>query len=135
MKRAFLIGIGMLLLILLFAGHDESTHERSYVGEGPDISSPHREAVKRACLEGTLAPGQGNEKLGLRAPQDYYGKFVRSAKTEVESETKVTVTIVYKAIGNLVSDGDLLILTGTCGPDGISWESGGTVAKKFPDIF
>lgn len=125
----FFAFIGVLLIYLPTLG--EPDPRRYKIAEGTSISSPHRTAIGIACSEKALRTGMPMDELGLAAPSEYHGTYVKSVTAEVESETRARVLIAYNAIGTVIRDGDTVVYTGTCGPIGITWEISGTVPKKY----
>ncbi len=105
---------------------------RQRVAEGASISNPHRTAIGIACTEKALRAGTPRDELGLAAPAEYHGEYVKSVALEVESETKARVIIAYRAISTVIREGDTVVYSATCPfGGGVTWEIGGTVPKKF----
>lgn len=105
---------------------------RQRVAEGASISNPHRTAIGIACTEKALRAGTPRDELGLAAPAEYHGEYVKSVALEVESETKARVIIAYRAISTVIREGDTVVYSATCPfGGGVTWEIGGTVPKKY----
>ncbi len=124
--------IGVLAVYLGYNPEGLSTREK--VLEANSFSLPHRTAIAFACRENTLRTGMPMAELRLETPSEYQSLYGKSVTTEVESETKARVIVVYKQIGYeraVIQDGDTVVYTGTCRPGGVSWEVSGTVPKKY----
>ena len=122
--------------ILLGLGYVTSSHRHDYgtrarVFNGVTLLHPHRTAVENACREKALRSGMSAADMGLEGSPNVESPIIRSVTIEVANEANAKVVIVFKAIGDVVSEGDTVIYSGTCGSDGMTWENGGTVPAPY----
>jgi type IV pilus assembly protein PilA len=122
--------IGILAAVAIPAYQDYTV--KAKIQEGVNVSNPARTALGIACSEAALATGltQTGVTLGLAAPTAYNGTYVKSVATGV-TNTDVTVTITYNAIGGAVADNATVLYQGTCGVGGLSWALTGSVLTKY----
>ena len=114
---------------------------RARVQEATNISNPARTALGIACSEGDLRVGMTHEELGLEPAQIYQGNYQSSMSASVVDSRTVTVTIVMKDIEDTthtwfqknpgVTQGELIVYTGTCGEGGMTWTVNGTVNDLY----
>ncbi|NIO39245.1 MAG: hypothetical protein GTO41_03005 [Burkholderiales bacterium] len=130
-------GSALLMTVILFGlGVSDSSASSVYtvhakIQEGVNLSNPHRTAIGIECSEQTLRPGMSNTELVLEAPSEYHGTYVESVTAKVESKKRAMVVISYKEIGSVVRRGDIVVYFATCGPNGTSWEIGGTLPRRY----
>ena len=113
--------------------------------EGTNLSNPHRTALGIACSEKVLEPGIDHETLGLEDKSLYESTYTRLVEARVTPDGRARATVVYKSIRGrgrgwpihhrefAVHEGDTVIYTGECGPEGITWaiDPASTVPKMY----
>ena len=124
--------IGILAAVAIPAYQDYTV--KAKIQEAVNLSSPHRTALGIACSESELViagAGATQTDLGLASPTAYNAKYTTTISAAGVNATSGTVTLVMKAIGNVVGANETIIYTGTCSPGGMNWTISGTVATKF----
>ena len=100
------------------------------VREAVSSANPARIALGIACSEGNL-PGMDNESLGLPAPDDLAGDYVRSVVAAGLGASGGTVIVTLAPIGDVIDEGRRIVFTGACGAGGMTWTVGGDVPPKY----
>jgi type IV pilus assembly protein PilA len=139
--------IGILAAIAIPAYQDYTI--KAKVSEGPSLASPVFTAMGVACSEGTLDASATLESLQVVptgvtkfAPSTVADWKYVDGSTGITmgtpvvgaSATTVTVTIPYKAIGNGVTAGQLIVYLGNCdSTTGLTWtiDASTTVSGKY----
>lgn len=124
--------IGILAAVAIPAYQDYTV--KTKIQEAVSLSSPHRTALGTACSMSELeidGSGATQTELGLASPTAYNGKYTTSIFAGGIDASSGTVTLVMKAIGNLVAANETIIYTGTCSRGGMRWTVSGTVAVKL----
>jgi type IV pilus assembly protein PilA len=134
--------IGILAAIAVPAYQDYTI--KAKVTEAVSLATPAMTAISVACSEGTLGnPAVDNSTFNLGVATAINGKYTTSvtavgAASGSPSVLSGTVTIVLKAIGSGVAEGDTIVYTAACSPDtGTSWTVTGTgtnISKYLPKV-
>jgi len=119
--------IGILAAIALPAYQDYTV--RAKLSEAVSVSAPARVAMGVACNDGTLATST-DAALGF-ATADAAWKYTTGIAGSAYADTGAVITATLAAIGTQVTAGQTITWTGLCGPGGMSWVVGGTVAAKY----
>ena len=119
--------IGILAAVALPAYQDYTV--KAKVSEAVSVSSPARIAAGVACNEGSLATAT-DATLGF-ATADAAWKYTTAVNGSAYSATGVVITAVMADIGSQIVAGQTITWTGLCGPGGMSWTVGGTVAAQY----
>lgn len=124
-----LVVVGILAAVAIPAYQDYTV--KAKVQESTNLTAPHRVALGVACAESSLAANQTNKDFGLMAPERYSGADTKSVSVSVQSETNADVTIVYRAIGSVIKEGQTAIYRGTCDSGRMSWAADGTIQARY----
>ena len=120
--------VGILVSVAIPAIEDYMV--RKNVREAVSSANPARIALGIACSEGNL-PGMDNESLGLPAPDDLAGDYVRSVVAAGLGASGGTVIVTLAPIGDVIDEGRRIVFTGACGAGGMTWTVGGDVPPKY----
>ena len=146
MVRFTYVKYGLAALVIAVSG----THYcgaigwRGKIGEGINLSNPHRTAIGIDCSETTMLPrsvGESHQHLALSPPVSYVGTYIQSVSAETKNMSQGQVTITFsKTIVDesswpirivVARPGDVLVYQGTCAPNGMTWKIKGSIPEPY----
>ena len=132
-SRLGAIAVSGFIAYGVFTPHVEDYTPRHKLQEAVNISNPHLTALEIACDEGTLKAGiaDSHEVLGLAAPEEYTGNYIRSATTTITGSDTGRVEVVIKRISDKLLEGQTVVYDGRCENREMCWRVTGDIRETY----